>query len=241
MGADSRELAWALHRLATIERDQGSATWVVTERSALDISQRGQYHGLEAEIAHALATFYAFGDTPDFAAAEFWLTYGLDIVPAHDAVGRGSFQLSRGQLALTRFNASVGVGDQDLADAIRLMELALSILPDDLAETRAAGFANLGLAYFIQGVDLGQSVLSFEKALYHFEQLGDQRRGATARLNLARVFRSADDLERATLYAETALKTLASLAPYAEADVVAAQELVESLAAGRPEEGARHE
>ena len=235
MGADSEELARALHRLATIERDQGSATWVVTERSALETSQRGQYLDLEAEIAHALAGFYADSDTPDFAAAEFWLTYGLDVVPAHDAVGRGSFQLSRGQLALMRFNASVSGGDQDLADAIRLMELGLSVLPDDLVGTRAAGFANLGLAYFNQGVDLGRSVLSFEKALHHYEQLSDQRGGATARLNLARVFRTADDLERAKLYAETALKTLASLAPYAEADVVAAQELVESLAASPPE------
>ena len=58
------------------------------------------------------------------------------------------------------------------------------VLPDDLVGTRAAGFANLGLAYFNQGVDLGRSVLSFEKALHHYEQLSDQRGGATARLNL---------------------------------------------------------
>lgn len=238
-GPCSRQLADALHRLAGIERDRGSATCVQTNRAALDIAQRNGDHALEAAIAHALANFYASTTPTDLAAAEYWLTYGLDVVPAHDAVARGMLQLARGTLALKRFNESIGEADRNLEDAIRLMELGLDILPDDMAAARAAGFANLGLAYYSQGRDVGRSALSFERALHQYEQLGDRRNGAIARLNLARVYRLADDLERATLYAETALSAVASLAPHAEAEVVEAQELVASLATGRPEEGAK--
>jgi tetratricopeptide (TPR) repeat protein len=148
------------------------------------------------------------------------------------SIVRGALLSPIGSLELTRFNTSANPATdtvQLLYESIGHFETALQILPTDLAEARAACQANLGLAYFSAGGDPTRAVPSFQEALAFYESSGNVYKVGTGRLNLARVYEAAGDLDRSRIFAEAALRSFASLAPNAEDDLVDAQDLLGHL------------
>lgn len=231
-GAEMSTLAAALQHLAEIERDRGSAECLRTFENALEIGQRAGDTQLERDIAYQMARAYMQPAFVDLDAAEYWLTYALDLTADEDRIVRGAILSAIGGLELTRFNTSSSPAVdaiQQLYGSIGRFETALQILPADLAEARAACQANLGLAYFSAGGDLTRAVQSFQEALAFYESSGDVHQVGTVRLNLAKVYETAGDLDRSRIFAEAASRSFASLAPNAEDDLVDVQDLLSHL------------
>jgi tetratricopeptide (TPR) repeat protein len=168
----------------------------------------------------------------DLDAADYWLTYALDVTPEEDPIARGTVLSGRGSHAWLQFIAETGSPEERqrwLTESIRFYQLALQVLPGDLGQARMVCYANLGQAYFSAGGDLSRSVNSFQQALALQEATGDEHQAGVTRLNLARVIHTAGDTKRSLLFARAALRTFAALAPDAEQDLVDAQDFIESL------------
>lgn len=224
--------AACLQQFATIQKDLGSKECIKTLEEALELAQRTGDARLEGVVAYQMAGAYMEPNFRDLDAAEYWLTYALDLTPTQDRMGRGTVLSGLGGHALTKMNdGACPEADRRrwLAEAIRNFEMALQVLPPEQVDARAACNANLGLAYFSAGGDLTRAVNSFQQALKLQEDHDNHHQAGVTRLNLARVLQAAGDPKRSRLFAEAALRTFASLAPDAEQGVAEAQDFIETL------------
>ena len=227
-----RSLAFHVYKLAQIQHQQGLASASDTFHRALGMAQRGGDIGLESDIAFDLANVYMEEKGRNLPEAEYWLSYALDAATPDDRIRVGRIKAMLGRRALMTLDAGVQTGlsrNAAIQKAIDLLQSALAIIPQDMADARAQCIADLGKASFLSGNDQGQSMKILQESIKLAESVGDIYGVGKNQLNLARIYRAAGDRENSFLLADAALRLFASLAPEAESELLAVQDFLEEI------------
>jgi tetratricopeptide (TPR) repeat protein len=206
-----RVLGITLQALAPIQREQGSPTCAATFREALDLANASGDTVTQAACAFNLGRVYQdIADLRNLDEAERWYRKSLDLYAPDDRLGRGLCVGQLGQVAYARFRdartAKRPVEEllHHIAEAARLYEQALDMMPTTAVTERGTIHNQLGIIYRIAG-DIDRALRHHQQCIRYREQAGDIFRAGQARGNVAMTLSDAGRLPDARAYAEAAL------------------------------------
>ncbi len=226
-------LIYHLFRLAGIRKEQSVKDCFGIYSEALDMAQRQGDVDMEGDIAFQMAGAYLSLDVPDLVAADYWLHYALEITSPEDRIRYGQIKSAMGRYALLqsgRAAESQADNIRWLDMAVQNLEMSLQILPMDMIDTRNRSFSDLGRAYSMLGNQQSQSVSVLQQTIKFAESAEDAYTVGEVQFRLAVLYKNAGKADSASLYADAALLTFASLAPEAETELLQVQDFLEELA-----------
>ena len=204
-------LVASLQGLGDIQREKGSPTCVATLREALDMaSASGDTVGQAVTAFNIGRAYRNIADLRNLDEAERWYRMSLDLRAPHDGLGRGRCVGQLGLIAYERFNDArvakrpVGELAHHLAEAARLYEQALDMMPATAVTERGTIHNQLGIIYRNAG-DIDRALYHYQQDIRYCERAGDIFGAGETRANVAMALLAAGRLSDARAYAEAAL------------------------------------
>jgi tetratricopeptide (TPR) repeat protein len=209
-----RSLGTSLHELGQIQRQQGSPTCAAAYREALDLANAAGNTVGQATYSFNIGHAYKdIAEMRDLDEAERWYRMSLGLRPTHDGLARGGCVAQLGMVAYERFmeaqTAKRPVEElaHHIAEAARLYEEALDMMPATAVTARGIAHNQLGVIYSEAG-DIDRALHHYQQDIRYCEQTGDIFGAGQTRENVALTLATAGRLSDARAYAEAALANL---------------------------------
>jgi tetratricopeptide (TPR) repeat protein len=207
-----RNLAVAIEGFSRILLEQDISACLDSFAESMSLYQRIGDRNAEGVVAYNLG--HAYKDIPgvrDPDQAEHWYKRSLELLGAHDALGRSQVTAQLGAVAYRRFLDSREAGEaveqptRHLAEAATAYEQALQLLPTEDVPTRTTIHHQLGVIYAEGG--LTDDALHHYRQSIQYEEQQDNLYGAgQSRQAAAIALWRAKRNREALLYAQAALR-----------------------------------
>jgi tetratricopeptide (TPR) repeat protein len=228
-------LGTSLQGLADIQRRQGDPTCAATFREALCLAEAINNTVAQAIYAFNLGHVYKqIASLRNHDEAERWYRKSLDLHAPDDRLGRGRCIGQLGQVAYARFQDAltnerpVEELAHHIAEAGRLSEQALNMMPATAVVDRGTIHNQLGTIYHIAG-DIDRALHHFQQAIRICEQTRDIFYAGQTRHNAAVALLAAGRLSDALAYAEAALTNFRTFSDRALADIQETERLIDAI------------
>lgn len=230
-----RSLAVSLGELAHIQAAQSSPMCAATYRESLDLAGTIGDSSLQSVSAFSLGHVYKdIADLRDLDEAERWYRKSLDLLDPDDGYGRGKSIGQLGAIALERFEdaqkASRSAEDiaSHLAEAIRLYEQALDMMPAATVRDRGVIHNQLGVIYRSAG-DIDRALYHYQQDIRYCEQANDIYGAGQTRVNVAISLLSTGRLVEARAYARAALANFLAFGDRAAANIKRTEQMLDLI------------
>jgi tetratricopeptide (TPR) repeat protein len=204
-------LGTSLQLLGHIQREQGSPTCAAIYREALDLADAiGDTTGKAIYAFNLGHAYNVIADLRDLDEAERLYRRSLDPRAPQDRLGRGGCVAQLGQVAYERFlDAQRARRPAEelachLAEAARLYEQALAMVPATAVPERGVMHNQLGIIYVTAG-DIDRALQHYREDIRYCEQADDIFGAGETRGNVAVALLQAGRPADARVYAEAAL------------------------------------
>jgi hypothetical protein len=220
-------------RMGNIRRKQYHEGAAENYLQALQIAQQLGLEPDEQRIASQLALLYLSSKPPHLEQASYWLTYASELCPPYDRIALSRVRFIEGVFALTRSQ------QQELPDIDREEQIAKALdsfsvvlgdlLPAEPSDERAACDLKFAQAFFERWRNLPETMQRLQSVIAWYDADQNIYEASCARLDASRILSKAGEKRRAYFYAMQAARGFASLAPYAETEVLEATTVGETL------------
>ena len=228
-------LATSLQLLAHIQLEQGSPTCAATFREALDLASAiGDTVGQTVYAFNLGHVYKDIADLRNLDEAERWYRKSLDLRAPDDGLGRSYSVGQLGLVAYERFRdartAKRPVEElvRHIAEAARLYEQALDMMPATAVTDRGIAHNQLGLIYCDAG-DVDRALHHYRQCVQYADKVGDIFSAGVMRFNVAIALLQADRLTDARAYAEAALANFRTFGDRAAADIQDTERIITDI------------